>query len=138
MAEAPQKDVEQARRDRRKLQVDLSGLDAGQRYRRSAIIALGQTAFGDLWRTALAEALSAELGKTLSQSQLAQWISGTRPVPEPVFVAAAAVAIRLAHDLDLRARILATGTWKDSRDIEGGRVAVPEPATDAPRGEDDA
>lgn len=113
--------------ERRQLQVDLGGLDEAQRRRRAGLIGLGQTAFGPRWRTSLAQALNAEMGKSFSESRVAQWVSGNRPVPEAVYEACLAISGHHAEDLSRRAAILASRSWTDSREREDGRVYVAEP-----------
>lgn len=113
--------------ERRQLRVDLSGLDEAQRRRRAGLIGLGQAAFGPRWRSDLARAISTELGKPFSEARVAQWVSGNRPVPEPVYEACLAISGHHAEDLKRRAAVLASRSWTDSREREDGGVYVAEP-----------
>ena len=123
--------------ERRQAKVDLSGLNETQRRHHAGLIGFGQTAFGERWRVDFAAAIGAELGKTVSVAQVAHWISGTRPVPEPVFEACLAISQSQAEDLARRSAILPSRSWTDSREREDGRVYVAEPPAGG-RGNDDA
>lgn len=113
--------------ERRQLRVDLSGLDETQRRHRAGLIGLGQTIFGPRWRSDLASAIGTELRRTVTPAQVMHWVSGTRPVPAPVYEACLSISTTYAEDLTRRAAILSSRSWTDSREREDGRVYVPEP-----------
>lgn len=81
--------------------VDLSGLSDEQRDRRARVIRLGEMGFGARWMSDFAAALTKEAGRPVRYAQVAQWVSGYRPVPEameePLLRLAITVADRLAE-----------------------------------------
>lgn len=112
--------------ERRQLRVNIEGLTDTQRRHRAGVIGLGQTAYGPRWRSDLAKSIATEMGRPVSQAQVAHWISGTRPVPEAVYEACLKLSDWQASDLRRRASILASRSWTDSREWDDGTVAVPE------------
>jgi hypothetical protein len=87
----------------REAKVDLSGLTEAQILIRRGVISLGERAFGPRWQSFFATALSEVAGRRITQAQVSQWISGSRPVPDALFEPTRRLAIRAAEDLERRA-----------------------------------
>lgn len=92
--------------ERRQPKIDVSGLTDAQRAVRERFILIGTTAFGDRWRTEIANHIGGMLGRPQSRSQVMGWIQGIRPVPDTVAALLPDLARDLAADLEKRAAVL--------------------------------
>lgn len=92
--------------ERRQPKIDISGLTDAQRAVRERLILIGMTAFGDRWRTEIANHIGERLGRPQSRSQVMGWIAGIRLVPDTVAALLPDLARDLAADLEKRAKIL--------------------------------
>lgn len=88
---------------RREVRVDLSGLTDRQVLVRQHVVSLGERAYGPRWQSDLAVALTKEAGRRVGQSQVSQWVSGSRPVPEGLLEPLQRLAFKVVADLERRA-----------------------------------
>lgn len=104
---------------RREPKIDLSGLSDRQVLVRQGVVTLGELAFGPRWQSDLAAALSQEVGRRVGQSQVSQWVAGSRPVPEALIEPLQRLAVRAADDLARRAdRIRADWVAAPQEDLD--------------------
>lgn len=91
--------------------IDLSGLDDEQRLMRERVIRLGEYAFGARWQSDMAAALTKLAGRRVGQVQIAQWVSGYRPVSEALVPALGRLVDQAVSETNRRTdRVLAD--WK--------------------------
>ncbi|MBY0253469.1 MAG: hypothetical protein K2X54_19150 [Methylobacterium organophilum] len=92
--------------ERRQPKIDLSGLTDAQRDVRERLILIGIAAFGNRWRTDIANCIGERLGRPQSRSQVMGWVQGIRPVPDTIAALLPDLARDMAADLEKRAAVL--------------------------------